>query len=61
MIIKLNRQWRHWTPGSVIESLGDGICAELIRRGVAVEVRDGGKRMIAPERNKMKRAPERMK
>lgn len=51
MTIKLKRQWRHWTPGSVIESLGAGICAELIRRGVATEVLVG-KRMIAPERNK---------
>lgn len=51
MTIKLNRQWRHWTPGSVIESLGDGICAELIRRGVAIEV-PVAKRLIAPERNK---------
>ena len=60
MTIKLNRQYRHWTPGTVIE-LGAGICAELIRRGVAQEVADVAKRMIAPERNKMKRAPVRSK
>lgn len=61
MTIKLNRQYRNWTPGTVVDSLGAGICAELIRRGVASEVGDGVKRMIAPERNKMKRAPTRSK
>lgn len=60
MIIKLNRQYRQWIPGTVIE-LGAGICAELIRRGVASEVGDVAKRMIVPERNKMKRFPTRSK
>jgi len=39
MIVRLNRQYQHWTPGSIVE-LGDGICAELLRRGVAVIVHD---------------------
>lgn len=60
MTIKLNRQYRHWIPGTIVE-LGAGICAELIRRGVAIEVKEVAKRIIAPERNKIKRVPERAK
>lgn len=40
MKIKFLRQWHQFTIGAVAETLGEGVCKELIRRGFAEQVKE---------------------
>jgi hypothetical protein len=50
MTIQLNHHYGVFPAGSIVSSFGDGVVAELIRRGIAVEVKE--KSISAPPQNK---------
>lgn len=53
MKIKFLRQWHQFTIGTVTETLGEGVCAELVRRGFAKAVAVAPKnKQLATARNK---------